>query len=172
MGAICSFQTLVATQQTTRRHIPENNTLHNHRRGNIKSYIIYHSSWVQCLNEFCGTWHGRSLLWMYAFVPYITLHLHCNVTWLLPTKPFLTANLVPCFNLITDSSFSVKLCDFIVKYQAISYVLLQLNCLFIRPTEKQDSKRAAHDLHMRFVHICIFSAPSWSEYLWWTGWYY
>jgi hypothetical protein len=30
---------VIATQQTTRRHIPEDDTLHNHRRGNLKSYI-------------------------------------------------------------------------------------------------------------------------------------
>jgi hypothetical protein len=29
--AICSSETSVATQQTTRRHIPEDDTLHNHR---------------------------------------------------------------------------------------------------------------------------------------------
>jgi hypothetical protein len=27
------------SQQTTRRHIPEDDTLHNHRCGNLKSYI-------------------------------------------------------------------------------------------------------------------------------------
>jgi hypothetical protein len=39
MEAICSSETSVATQQTTRRHIPEDDTLHNHRRENLKSYI-------------------------------------------------------------------------------------------------------------------------------------
>jgi hypothetical protein len=40
LEAICSFETSVATQQTTRRHIQEDDTLHNHRCGNLKSYII------------------------------------------------------------------------------------------------------------------------------------
>jgi hypothetical protein len=31
-------ETSVATQQTTRRHIPEDDTLHNHRCENLKSY--------------------------------------------------------------------------------------------------------------------------------------
>jgi hypothetical protein len=39
MEAICSSETSVATQQTTRRHIPEDDTLHNHRCENLKSYI-------------------------------------------------------------------------------------------------------------------------------------
>jgi hypothetical protein len=30
---------VVATQRTTRRHIPEDDTLHNHRCENLKSYI-------------------------------------------------------------------------------------------------------------------------------------
>jgi hypothetical protein len=38
MEAICSSETSVATQQITQRHIPEYDTLHNHRRGNLKSY--------------------------------------------------------------------------------------------------------------------------------------
>jgi hypothetical protein len=39
MKAICSSETSVDTQQTTRRHIPEDDTLYNHRCGNIKSYM-------------------------------------------------------------------------------------------------------------------------------------
>jgi hypothetical protein len=38
MEAICSSETSVATQQTTRRHIPDDDTLHNHHHGNLKSY--------------------------------------------------------------------------------------------------------------------------------------
>jgi hypothetical protein len=38
MEAISSSETSVATQQTTRHHIPEDNTLHNHRCENLKSY--------------------------------------------------------------------------------------------------------------------------------------
>jgi hypothetical protein len=37
MEAICSSETSVATQQTTRRHIPEDDTLHNYRCENLKS---------------------------------------------------------------------------------------------------------------------------------------
>jgi hypothetical protein len=40
MEAICSSERSVATQQTTRRHIPEDDTLHNHCCENLKSYII------------------------------------------------------------------------------------------------------------------------------------
>jgi hypothetical protein len=31
-------ETSVATQQTTQRHIPEDDNLHNHRCENLKSY--------------------------------------------------------------------------------------------------------------------------------------
>jgi hypothetical protein len=40
MEAICSSETSVATQQTTRRHIQEDDTLHNHRCENLKSYKV------------------------------------------------------------------------------------------------------------------------------------
>jgi hypothetical protein len=39
MEALCSSETSVSTQLTTRRHIPEDNTLHNHRCENFKSYM-------------------------------------------------------------------------------------------------------------------------------------
>jgi hypothetical protein len=39
MEAISSSEKLGATQWTTRRHIPEDDTLHNHRCENLKSYI-------------------------------------------------------------------------------------------------------------------------------------
>jgi hypothetical protein len=38
MEAICSSETSVDTQRTTRRYIPEVDTLHNHRCENLKSY--------------------------------------------------------------------------------------------------------------------------------------
>jgi hypothetical protein len=38
MEAICSPETSVDTQRTTRRHIPDDDTLHNHRCENLKSY--------------------------------------------------------------------------------------------------------------------------------------
>jgi hypothetical protein len=37
MEAICSSETSVETQRTTRRHIPEDDTLHYHRCENLKS---------------------------------------------------------------------------------------------------------------------------------------
>jgi hypothetical protein len=40
MEAIRSSETSGATQHTTRRHIPEDDTLHNHRCENLKSYIV------------------------------------------------------------------------------------------------------------------------------------
>jgi hypothetical protein len=41
MEAICSSETSVHIQRTTRRYIPEDSTLHNHRCEHLKSYIIY-----------------------------------------------------------------------------------------------------------------------------------
>jgi hypothetical protein len=38
MEAACSSETSVDTQRTTRRYIPEDRTLHNHRYENLKSY--------------------------------------------------------------------------------------------------------------------------------------
>jgi hypothetical protein len=38
MEAICSSETSVDTQLTTRRYFPEDGTLHNHRCENLKSY--------------------------------------------------------------------------------------------------------------------------------------
>jgi hypothetical protein len=39
MEAVCSSETSVETQRTTRRHIPEDDTFHNHHRcENLKSY--------------------------------------------------------------------------------------------------------------------------------------
>jgi hypothetical protein len=38
MEAIYFSETSVATQQTTRRHIPEDDTLRHHRCENLKSY--------------------------------------------------------------------------------------------------------------------------------------
>jgi hypothetical protein len=40
MEAICSSETLVNTQRTTRHYIPEDCTLHNHRCENLKSYTV------------------------------------------------------------------------------------------------------------------------------------
>jgi hypothetical protein len=40
MEAIRSSETSGATQRTTRRHTPEDDTLHNHRCENLKSYNV------------------------------------------------------------------------------------------------------------------------------------
>jgi hypothetical protein len=40
MEAICSSETAVETQRTTRRHIPEDNAFNIHRCENLKSYLI------------------------------------------------------------------------------------------------------------------------------------
>jgi hypothetical protein len=49
MEVIRSSEKSVATQQTTRHHIAEDDTLHNHRCGNLKSYtftlILYYQSY-------------------------------------------------------------------------------------------------------------------------------
>jgi hypothetical protein len=39
MEAIRSSETSGTTQRTTRRHIPEDDTPHNYRCGNLKSYM-------------------------------------------------------------------------------------------------------------------------------------
>jgi hypothetical protein len=41
MEAISSSETSVETQRTTRRHIPEDDTLQNHRSENLKSYLTH-----------------------------------------------------------------------------------------------------------------------------------
>jgi hypothetical protein len=40
MEAICSSETSVDFQQTTRRYIPEDSTIYNHRCENLKFYMI------------------------------------------------------------------------------------------------------------------------------------
>jgi hypothetical protein len=40
MEATCSSETSTDFQRTTRRYIPDNNILHNHRCENLKSYIV------------------------------------------------------------------------------------------------------------------------------------
>jgi hypothetical protein len=41
MEAICLSETTVVTQQTTWRHVPEDDTPHNHLCENLNSYGIY-----------------------------------------------------------------------------------------------------------------------------------
>jgi hypothetical protein len=40
MEAICSSEISVVIQRITRRYIPEDDTLHNHRCENLKSYVL------------------------------------------------------------------------------------------------------------------------------------
>jgi hypothetical protein len=40
MEAVCSPETSVDFYRTTRRYIPEDCTLHNHRCENLKSYMV------------------------------------------------------------------------------------------------------------------------------------
>jgi hypothetical protein len=47
MEAICSSETSVDTQRTTRRYIPEDGTPHNHRCENLKFYITSGSSVIE-----------------------------------------------------------------------------------------------------------------------------
>jgi hypothetical protein len=58
MEAIRSSETSGTTQRTTRRHIPEEDTLQNHRFENLKSYII-NETWIR--NNVGGS--GRGLTW-------------------------------------------------------------------------------------------------------------
>jgi hypothetical protein len=44
MEAMCSSETSVNIQRTTRHYIPEDGTLHNHCCENLKSYMEYISS--------------------------------------------------------------------------------------------------------------------------------
>jgi hypothetical protein len=49
MEAICSSETSVDTQRTTRPYIPEVDTLHNHHCENLKSFrIIYFKNLYDC----------------------------------------------------------------------------------------------------------------------------
>jgi hypothetical protein len=43
MEAIRSSETSGTTQRTTRRHIPEEDTLQNHRCENLKSYMSFYN---------------------------------------------------------------------------------------------------------------------------------
>jgi hypothetical protein len=45
METICSSETSVESQRTTRRYIPEDRTLHNHRCKNLISYTVL---WLGC----------------------------------------------------------------------------------------------------------------------------
>jgi hypothetical protein len=47
MERICSSETTVEFQRTTRRYIPEDSTLHNHRCENLKSNIYKFIAFTQ-----------------------------------------------------------------------------------------------------------------------------
>jgi hypothetical protein len=57
LQVICSSETSVDFQRTTRSYIPEDSILHNHRCENLKSYInkyvkstcLWLNSWVKML---------------------------------------------------------------------------------------------------------------------------
>jgi hypothetical protein len=51
MEAICSSETSVETQRTTRRHIPEDDILHKHRCENLKSYIFIYGSFNRAVSS-------------------------------------------------------------------------------------------------------------------------
>jgi hypothetical protein len=51
--AICSSETSVATQHT-RRHIPEDDTLHNHRCENLKSYNVITADQIFMKRDYGG----------------------------------------------------------------------------------------------------------------------
>jgi hypothetical protein len=58
MEAICSSETSVETQRTTRRHIPEDDTLHNHRCVNLilQEIGLFHwSSNLKSPSRLCET---------------------------------------------------------------------------------------------------------------------
>jgi hypothetical protein len=55
MEAICSSETSVGTRRTTRRHIPEDDTLYNHRCEDLKSYIAP-EEWTMVTDELEKPW--------------------------------------------------------------------------------------------------------------------
>jgi hypothetical protein len=61
METICSSETSVAYQQTTRRHIPEDDTLHNHHCENLKSCTSTVSVFQLTLQDY-GTFISHLIL--------------------------------------------------------------------------------------------------------------
>jgi hypothetical protein len=68
MEAIYSSETSVDFQRTTRRYIPEDSTLHNHRSENLKSYIIL-------INPF--SLHKTNLVVIYSTLTGRWIHFGC-----------------------------------------------------------------------------------------------
>jgi hypothetical protein len=50
-----SSETSGTSQRTTRRHIPEEDTLQNHRCENLKSYIIHYYFNISCIFLYIST---------------------------------------------------------------------------------------------------------------------
>jgi hypothetical protein len=80
MEAICSSETSVHFQQTTRRYIPEDSTLHNHCCENLKSY-----KWDFCWQvESCYSGASQRILIHHPHSPSVSpiLHLTLQLLWL------------------------------------------------------------------------------------------
>jgi hypothetical protein len=71
MEAMCSSETSVDFQRTTRHDIPEDSTLHNHRCENLKSYTV--SLW-----SVAGMCAASGYLWVTGWLT--TAHAHQS-TW-------------------------------------------------------------------------------------------
>jgi hypothetical protein len=69
MDAICFSETSVETWRTTHRRIPEDDTLHNHRCENLKSY---NSSIVACWFITVETRLGCRCLAMAALLAFLS----------------------------------------------------------------------------------------------------
>jgi hypothetical protein len=67
MEAIGSSETSVATQRTTRRHIPEDDTLHNHHCENLKSYNINYVRTSHILKARYLNWSKMDQWHQYAY---------------------------------------------------------------------------------------------------------
>jgi hypothetical protein len=97
----CSSETSVATQQTTPRHIPEDDTLHNHRCENLKSYKKLPVSHTSASSSPCLQNHviGRSqskITVIHAFTLCFS-EIHINIV--LPSVPSSVVLLVVSFPL-------------------------------------------------------------------------
>jgi hypothetical protein len=92
MEATCSFEMPVDFQRTTRRYIPEDITLHNHRCKNLTSYMLLHIK-------------QKLYIYIYSYmcVNYLTCDskLYCNRALHENNKAYLiSAQRTPLFNLL------------------------------------------------------------------------
>jgi hypothetical protein len=76
MEAICSYETSVDIQRTTRRYIPEDGTLYNHRCENLKSYNEYFDIFnkiviLRIVKMSCDIWRKYvfGFIWACSIVP-------------------------------------------------------------------------------------------------------